>query len=255
MFKIQSLLFLFLLCSVSLSSQGEDRSKLKNKTNETFNIESIKDDNNEKKDEYLKYKNVIKLEFLDFIKDYALVNYTRSTKNNFLNITFVRIHSHYLIKNILDIQPALFIKDIGLKDQFFYPNINSALFSKSNYQVGWMCKLSLKYFYDNDYANDGGYLGFERGQFSRNYSFPFLEPTVSVFSVDYFIPFLKTKTSDFKIYWESREVFGDSNIYYDVSMSTGLGFRKHICAHYNCIDEVNSGKIDLNNPKIITGYT
>lgn len=243
MFKIQSLLFLFLLYSVSLSSQGEDRSILKNKTNETFNIESIKDDYNEKKDEYLRCKNVIKLEFLDFIKGYALVNYTRSIKNNFLNITFVRIHSHYLIKNILDIRPASFIKNIGLKDHFFYSNINSAPFSKSNYQVDWMYKLSLKYFYDNDYANDGGYLGFERGQFSRNYSFPFLEPTVSIFSVDYFIPFLKTKNSDFVIYWGTQEVFGDSNIYNDVNMSTGLGFRKHICAYYNCIDEGNSEKL------------
>jgi hypothetical protein len=118
-----------------------------------------------------------------------------------------------------------------------------------------MCKLSLKYFYDNDYANDGGYLGLKRSQFSRNYSFPFLKPTVSVFSVDYFIPFLKTKTSDFKIYWGSQEVFGVSNIYNDVNMSTGLGFRKYMCAYYNCIDEGNSGKIDVNNPKIITGYT
>ena len=254
MLKVLTLIS-FLLVSQSFFSQDEDGSKVKKNTSKTITIDDTDEDVSEDDgSNYEGHNNVIKIQLLDFVKGYALLTYTRAIRDNFsLDASIGITYSPNLLKNFLEISPGL---DRGIlqSNQFYYPiseisNLNSFLFSG-----GFMYRLGFKYFYDSNHENDGSYLGVEFGRVSYDFKFTFFNPnSQSSFSNEIVTPFLKTRTTDLRLYWGKHGPFGDTNIYYDFNLSTGVGFRRNDYVYYDYISQSSNDNIDINNPRYSSG--
>jgi hypothetical protein len=234
--------FNFFLC-FAISAQDEGEVKKKN-TSKTITIEEDETENEENNnlDNYSGHQNVVKFQVLDLIKGYSLITYTRALKEDLaVDFSIGRNFSPHLLGVIFDF-PSGFERGIPNESPYYFPLAENSDFSRFTFSPGFILRLGMKYFYNPDYQNDGSYLGFEFGNIAHKYK---------VFDDS---RFLNTRITDLRLYWGRQSPFGSSNLYYDINLSAGVGFRKSEYVYYDYIPQTFN-EIDINNPRYLDGKT
>lgn len=233
------------LSLVSFGVLAQDEDGVKKKTlPKTITITEEEDSKTEdEKDDgsnYDGHKNVIKIQMLDLIKGYSLLTYTRALNENLsFDLSIGRNFSPHLLGVIFE-APSGFNRGIPIETPFYFPLSENLELSSFTFSGGFMYRLGMKYFYDPDYQNDGSYLGLEVGNIAHQYK---------TFGNS---RFLKTRITDLRMYWGKHAPFGSSNLYYDVNLSAGVGFRKSEYVYYDYIPQTFN-EIDYSNPMYFQG--
>lgn len=245
--KFYTLILISIFSSFTLLAQDEDGKKVVKKNAKVLIVDDIVEEDDNVNNSFSGDKNVVKLQLLDFIKGYALVSFTRSLNSSFsAEISYGSVFFPEFLKQFTEAESG-YSQGITANSQFYYPVVNSTNTTNYNFLPGRIFRLGLRYFYNNDYFNDGSYLGIEYGRINFQYN-------TSNGTGDR-TPFLKSRTTDLRLYWGKQTPFWDSKFYYDFNVSAGIGFRTNDYIYYEYGAQGTFQGIDSNKSKIFTGET
>lgn len=245
--KKKSLLFIAFVFTFTLfKAQDEENSKpQRSSKSKTIVIQDtdVETDSEVDNQPEVEYKNLLKFEVLDLLKGYAAFSYCRSLKKEVsVYGTYARIYAPNLIRQVFD-AGSMFEAGIIYDDNLIIPNLIYLSQDYFSYEPGNLYRVGLKYFFDNELANEGSYLGLEYGSMSYSYS---------IFTNNFSTPFAKTSTTDYRFFFGTQGAFGDSKLFYDINVATGFGQRKHNYYYYQK-SPTTSNDNNYSNPILAEG--
>lgn len=192
----------------------------------------IEDADDEQESEKLEgYKSAIKTNLLSNVYGMASLTYDYAFHDNF-SLSFTGGYSY---TNLITsaVYPFLTLRS-PIDGDSYYVDYYKTSDERIIYKPTFVYRIGIKNYFDPDAFQEGAYWGFELGRFVENSNFSYYVIRNQEYE-ERESGFLKTRMTDFRLYYGRQGRFGKSRIIYDIHMSGGVSLiRKNLLKYdYN----------------------